>query len=103
MWGAQYPFERNHLQRSMTLAGLGGVFGVTVILLVHSDMRAVLGLALISAGVVSGVAAVSRRRYVDETRRGFALLRSRGGGFVLGSAVALTVVSAFVVVLVLGG
>ena len=33
LWGVQYPFERNHLQRAMALTGLGGVFAVTVILL----------------------------------------------------------------------
>ncbi len=101
LWGDQYPFERNDLQRTMTLAGLGGVFGVTVILLVHADITGVLGIALICAGVVSALAAVSRYRYVQETRRGFAILRVRGGGFVLGSALAFVVVGCLVAVLVL--
>lgn len=101
VWGAQHPFERNHLQRGITLLGLSGVFGVTVILLVDTDVRGLLGLALIIAGIVSGLAAVSRQRYVAETRQGFEVLRARGGGFVLGSAVALAVVGVFVVALVL--
>lgn len=101
VWGAQHPFERNHLQRGIALLGLGAVFGVTVILLVHADVRQTLGIALVTAGVVTGLAAASRQRYVEETRRGFAVLRTRGGGFVLGSASALGVVSVFVAALVL--
>jgi uncharacterized membrane protein HdeD (DUF308 family) len=101
LWGDQYPFERNHLQRTMTLTGLGGVFAVTVILLVHAESTAVLGISLICAGVVSALAAASRRRYVQETRLGFVILRTRGGGFVFGSALAVAVVSVFVALLVL--
>jgi uncharacterized membrane protein YidH (DUF202 family) len=101
VWGTQYPFERNHLQRGITLLGLGTVFGVTVILLVHANVRETLGLALVAAGAVSGLAALSRQRYEDETRRGFAVLRTRGGGFVIGSGVAVAVVAVLVVALVL--
>ncbi len=101
LWGAQYPFERNHLQRGITLLGLGGVFGVTTILLVHADVQQTLGVALLAAGVVSGLAALSRNRYVEETRHGFAVLRTRGGGFVVGSALATGLVAVLVVLLVL--
>jgi uncharacterized membrane protein YidH (DUF202 family) len=101
VWGAQYPFERNHLQRGIALLGLGGVFGVTVILLVHADVRGTVGITLVAAGLVAGLAAASRRRYVTETARGFAVLQTRGGGFVLGSAAAVVVVAVLVVVLVL--
>lgn len=101
LWGEQYPFERNNLQRTMTLIGLGGVFGVTVILLVHADVTSSLGISLICAGVVSALAAVSRHRYVRETRLGFVILKTRGGLFVLGSALALGVVGVLVALLVL--
>ena len=101
LWGDQYPFERNHLQRMVTLIGLGGVFVVTAILLVHADVTGVFGISLICAGVVSAFAAVSRRRYVQETRLGFVVLRTRGGQFVLGSALAFAVVGVLVALLVL--
>ena len=101
LWGDQYPFERNHLQRTMTLAGLGGVFAVTVILLVHADVTGVIGISLICAGLVSALAAASRRRYVRESRVGYTILRARGGGFVLGSALAFAVVGVLVALLVL--
>ncbi len=101
LWGDQYPFERNHLQRTMALAGLGGVFAVTVILLVHADVTGVVGISLICAGVVSALAAASRRRYARETRVGFAILRARGGGFVLGSALAFALIGMLVALLVL--
>lgn len=101
LWGDQYPFERNHLQRAMTLTGLCGVFAVAVILLVHADVTSVLGIALICAGAVSALAALSRHRYVQETRLGFAMLRARGGRFVFGSALAFAVVGVFVSLLVL--
>ncbi|MEZ5131847.1 MAG: hypothetical protein R2763_09080 [Mycobacterium sp.] len=101
LWGRQYPFERNHLQRAMALTGLAGVFGVTTVLLVHADVQAVFGISLLYAGVVSAVAAVSRHRYVRETRIGFAILRSRGGGFVIGSALAFIAVGILVTLLVL--
>ena len=103
LWGDQYPFERNHLQRTMTLVALGGVFAVTVILLVHADVTDVLGISLICAGVISAFAAASRHRYVQETRRGFAILRTRGGWFVLGSAFAFAVAGVLVALLVLRG
>ena len=103
LWGDQYPFERNHLQRTMTLIGLGGVFAVTVILLVHADVTDVLGISLICAGVVSALAAVSRHRYVQETRLGFVILRTRGGRLVLGSALAFAVAGVLVALLVIFG
>jgi uncharacterized membrane protein YidH (DUF202 family) len=87
----------------MVLLGLGGVFGVTLILLVHADVRQSLGLALLAAGVATGLASLSRHRYVEEARHGFEILGTRGGGFVLGSALALTVVALLVVLLVVGG
>lgn len=101
MWGEQYPFERNHLQRTLALAGLAGVVGVTVVLLVHADVTGVLGIALIGAGAVSALAALSRRRYVRETRLGFAVLETRGGWFVFGSALAFAAAGLLVVLLVL--
>ncbi|MGA7134405.1 MAG: hypothetical protein WBZ15_19050 [Mycobacterium sp.] len=101
LWGEQYPFERNHLQRTMTLIGLGGVFAVTVILLVHADVTSILGISLICAGVVSALTAVSRHRYVRETRLGFVILKTRGGLFVFGSALAFVVVDVLVALLVL--
>jgi len=103
LWGRQAPFERNHFQRTLALAGLSGVFGVTVILLVHDDVRGALGLALVAGGLVCALAAVSRSRYAREARGGFAVLEGRGGGFVLGSAAAFVVVAATVVLLVLDG
>ncbi len=101
VWGEQYPFERNQLQRSISLLALGGVFSVSVILLVHGDRDTTLGVALVAAGVVTGLAAASRHRYVREVRHGVDALRDRGGGFVLASALALVVVAGFVVALVL--
>jgi len=101
LWGQQYPFERNHLQRTMTLTGLAGVFAVTLVLLVHADATGITGIALICLGAVSGMAAMSRHRYLQEARSGFDILRTRGGGFVLGSALAVLVVAAFVGLLVL--
>lgn len=101
VWGRQYPFERNQLQRSMTLTGLGGVFAAAVILLVHADVAGVLGIMLICAGLGAGFAAVSRYRYVRESRVGFEILRTRGGGFVIGSSLAFGVVGVLVVGLIL--
>lgn len=100
LWGRQYPFERNHLQRTMTLSALGGIVAVTTVLLVRADVTAVLGVALVCAGAVAGLAAVSRHRYVQETRVGFGILRMRGGGFVLGSACAFGVVGVLVGLLI---
>ena len=101
LWGEQYPFERNHLQRTMTLTGLAGVFAVTLVLLVDADAAGIAGIALICLGAVSALAALSRHRYLQEARSGFAILRTRGGGFVLGSALAVLVAAAFVGLLVL--
>ncbi|QLL06015.1 hypothetical protein [Mycobacterium vicinigordonae] len=100
LWGAQYPFERNHLQRTMTLIGLGGVFAVTIILLVRANITNVLGTALIGGGVVCALAAVSRYQYLRETSLGFAILETRGGLFVLGSALGLAVVGVLVALLI---
>lgn len=100
LWGNQYPFERNHLQRQMTLAGLGTVFGVTAILLVHAEYAGVVGVSLILAGIITALAAASRMRYVRETRIGFAILETRGRLFVLGSALAVGVSGMLVVLLI---
>lgn len=100
LWGAQHPFERNHLQRGMTLLAISGVLGVTVVLLARTDVHGLLGLTLVAAGLVSGLGAWSRWRYVTDTRRGFDVLRTRGGAFVLGSAALLAVTAAFVVLLI---
>jgi hypothetical protein len=100
LWGDQYPFERNHLQRTMTLIGLGGIFAVTVILLLHADITRLLGISIIGGGVVSALAALSRHQYVQETRLGFVILETRGGRFVLGSALAFAVVGVLVALLV---
>lgn len=60
-----------------------------------------LGLALIGAGFLVLVAALSRRRYVQEADRGFAVLNHRGGGFVFGSALLFCVAGVLVAVVVL--
>ncbi len=101
LWGVQYPFERNHLQRQMTLAGLGTVFAVTAILLVHAQVAGVVGISLILAGIVAALAAAARHRYVRETRTGFTILRNRDGRFVVGSALAVGVVGMLVALLIL--
>lgn len=101
VWGSQYPFERQHLQRNLALLGLGSVFTVTVILLVDADVVGVIGISLIGAGLVCAAAAASRHRYVRETRLGFAVLSTRDGRFVVGSAAAFLLVAAFVTALVL--
>ena len=100
LWGRQYPFERQHLQRNMTMLTLAGLLSVTLILRVGTDPSRVLGAGLVSAGLVSAVAAVSRHRYVREARRGFAILASRDGRFVFGSAAAFVLVAVFVLLLV---
>lgn len=100
VWGAQHPFERAHLQRNLALLGLGTVFSVTVILLVHENVGRVVGIALVGAGAMSALAAVTRHRYVRETQVGFAILGTRGGGFVFGSAAAFVVVALCVIALV---
>lgn len=101
LWGIQYPFERNQLQRTMTLTGLGGVFAVTLILLVHANIGAVVGITFIYAGAMVALAALSRQRYVTETRIGFAILKTRGGMFVLGSALTFAAVGVLVCRLIL--
>ena len=47
------------------------------------------------------LAALSRHRYLRETRLGFAIPRTRGGGFVFGSALVFCVAGALVALLVL--
>jgi hypothetical protein len=101
LWGRQYPFERNHLQRTLVLLALATVFAVSVILLVHADLSAVIAISFICAGLTCAVAAASRARYVRETRLGFAVLATRDARFVLGSAAAFAVTAVLVVVLVL--
>lgn len=101
LWGAQYPFERNHLQRTMTLVGLGGVFAVTVILLAHARISSILGVSLVGGGLLSALAALSRNRYVRATRLGFDILATRGGLFVIGSALMFAAVGVLVSLLVL--
>lgn len=102
LWGRQHPFERNHLQRSMTLLGLGGVFAVSTLLLAELDVLEIFGLSLVCAGLLVGLAAASRSRYVRETQLGFQILHTRDGRFVYGSATGFVVVALFVTVLVLG-
>ena len=102
LWGRQYPFERNHLQRAQVLLALAAVLSVTVILLVHADAAGVMGVALVCAGSAPALAAFSRSRYVRETRLGFSVLSSRDARFVLGSAAAFAVTAGFVAALVIG-
>ncbi len=101
LWGRQHPFERNHLQRALTLLGLAGTFGLCGTLLVYTDVAGVIGISLVCAGLLLGLAAVSRSRYVRESRLGFAALTSRDGRFVLGSAAAFAVVGLYVLELLL--
>lgn len=101
LWGAQAPFERNHLMRTQTLAALAAVFVAAVAFLAEANARQLIGLGLVAMGLVCAAAAVSRARYVRETWLGFAVLRTRGGGFVLGSAASVAVVGLFVAALVL--
>lgn len=103
LWGEQYPFERNQLQRTMSLTALAGIFGVTTILLVRADTAGVVGITFLCAAAVTALSALSRHRYVQETRLGFAILGIRGGGFVIGSALGLAVVGGFVAALILLG
>ena len=101
VWGSQYPFERNHLQRMITLSGLGSLFAVALVVLVLDDVRAVLGVALVCAGLVAGLGALSRWSYVRETEIGFAILFTRDGRFVLWSAAACLAVGVLTVVMIL--
>ena len=85
----------------MTLAGLGVLGAVSLILLVHDDAHMLPGIALIYAGAGTGLAALSRRRYVRETRVGFAILRTRDGRFVLASAAAFVAVGVLAILIIL--
>ena len=49
--------------------------------------------------MLSGLAALSRHRYVQETRLGFVIVQSRGGGFVFGSALVFAVIGVLVALL----
>ncbi|MDN5766142.1 MAG: hypothetical protein L0H96_00180 [Humibacillus sp.] len=100
VWGRQQPFERNLLQRTLTVFALGAVLAVTVVLLVNTDATDVIGIASICLGLLCALAAVSRHRYVRETVVGFTLLRSRDGRFVIGTALQLVITALFVVVLI---
>jgi hypothetical protein len=101
LWGRQEPFERNYFQRILTLTGLGAVFAVSVILLVAENVYSVLGIALVFAGMMAGLAALSRWRYVQESRTGFTITRIRGGWFVVESALALVLLAFLVAVIIL--
>lgn len=100
VWGRQQPFERNHLQRTLTVFALGTVLAVTLVLLVDVDAAGVIGTASICAGLLCALAAVSRHRYVRETLMGFTLMRSRDGRFVIGTAAQFVVTAVFVIVLI---
>lgn len=101
VWGPQYPFERQHLQRSLTLIGLGGVVATVIVVQANAHPARALGTALVLAGLLLALAAASRHRYVRETRLGFAVLTTRDGRFVVGSALGLVVAAVFVALLVL--
>ena len=101
VWGRQQPFERNHLQRTLTVFALGAVFAVTMVLLVDVDAAGVIAAACIGAGLLCALAAGSRYRYVRETARGFAILRQRDGSFVIGTAVQFLITALVVVVLII--
>ena len=101
VWGRQQPFERQHLQRAITLIGLGTLSTALVALLAGAHPARALGSALVSVGLICALAAGSRHRYVRESRVGFAILASRDGRFVLGSALAFLAVSGLAVVVVL--
>lgn len=101
VWGRQQPFERNHLQRTLTVLALGAVFAVTLVLLVDVDAAGVIASLCIGAGLLCALAAGSRHRYLRETSMGFALLRRRGGGFVIATMAALVITALFVVALII--
>jgi len=101
LWGAQAPFERNDLMRTQTLAALAAVFAAAVAFLAEANARELIGLGLVALGLVCAAAAISRARYIRESWLGFTVLRTRGGGFVLGSATGVAVVGLFVAALVL--
>lgn len=100
VWGRQQPFERNHLQRTLTVFALGAVLAVTVSLLADIGARGVLAIAGICAGLLCLLAAGSRHRYDREAAMGFAVLRGRGGGFVLGTCVQFVITALLVAVLI---
>lgn len=100
VWGRQQPFERNLLQRTLTVIALGAVLATTVVLLVNTNAAGVIGITSICLGLLCALAAVSRHRYVRETKMGFGLLRSRDGRFVIGTAVQFVITTLFVVVLI---
>lgn len=99
VWGRQQPFERNHLQRTLTVFALGAVFAVTMVLLVDVDAAGVVAAACIGSGLLCALAAASRHRYDRETATGFALMRRRDGRFVISTAVQFVITALFVVVL----
>lgn len=101
VWGRQQPFERNQLQRLLTVFALGTVLAVMIVLLVDVDAAAVIGTASICAGLLCALAAASRHRYVREAAMGFVVLRSRDGRFVIGTAVQFVITALFVVVLII--
>ncbi len=100
LWGRQYPFERNNLQRTLTLLGLSSVFAVAIILLSEQDVGEVLGISLIGVGLTVAMAALSRLRYLHETRVGFLVLQTRDGRFVFVSAAIFVLAGALVALLV---
>ena len=101
-WGRQHPFERTHLQRARTLFALGAAFAAIVVLLASTHPARGLGGALVGLGLLLALAAASRRRYLDDARHGFAVLATRDGRMVLGSALGYLVVAGLAVLLVLG-
>jgi len=102
LWGVQHPFERNHLQRSMVLVVLAMLGAVSLILLVHESLHVLAGFALICAGAGVGFAALSRQRYVRETKVGFAILQTRDGRFVMASAAASVAVGVLAFLVIVG-
>jgi hypothetical protein len=102
VWGRQQPFERQHLQRAITLLSLGTLATSLVALLASAHPARALGSALVSVGLACTLAAASRQRYVREARVGFAILASRDGRFVLGTALVFLVVAGLAVLVVLG-
>ncbi len=103
LWGHQHPFERNYLQRSMTVAALAMLGAVSLILIVQNALHVLAGIALICAGAGAGLAALSRQRYLRETEVGFVILQTRDGRFVLASAAAFVAVDVLAVLVILLG
>ena len=75
----------------MTLIAMVSLFAVVVVILVHAETAGILGICLLCAGsyVRSPRPPVS---VTCESRLGFEILRTRGGGFVFGSALVFCVV-----------